>query len=113
MEKLFIKSLNSLKQFSYFLEGTDTFAGFYIGSPPLPENCFSSEGHMVVSVPVVDTIFPAIIDLNSGEVSVQLDLANVQIIDVCGNMVVGLKSTAIEAPSIMVGRSDENWSKLK
>jgi hypothetical protein len=85
-------------------KGTDTFAGFYIGSPTFPENCFTSEGSLVVSVPVVDTIFPAIIDLNSGEVSVQSDLANVQIVDVRGNMIVGLKSTPVEAPSIMIGK---------
>jgi hypothetical protein len=68
--------------------GVDSFSGIF---GDLPKQCFLSNLEIMFTNPLVDTDYPVVVDLQSGNVSVLKDHPHVDILAVGQGFIVGAK----------------------
>ena len=68
------------------VSGVDDFCGIY---SPLPKRCFVSNTEMLFSCPVIDTAYPYVIDIITGDDKIIKNVPNFDVIDVHDGLIVG------------------------
>jgi hypothetical protein len=67
----------------------------------------------LISNPVIETAFPMVVNVRSGDVSVLSEHPHLDVIDVTEGIVVGAKSSTTEPPSIEIGIFNSKEKKLE
>ena len=103
--------MRSVRLFSHFqllsllFSGVDSFSGIF---GDLPKRCFLSNEDIMFSNPLVDTNYPVVVSLQSGNVSVLKDYPHVGILDVAQGFIVGAKRCVLQNWSKMLYRQDHD-----
>ena len=83
-----------------FSIGRDDFAGIYLVGK-FPQRCFVGDDKVLFSCPVVDTLYPVMIDLKRGSVRVFKNFPNLLVLDVSENFFVAAKSSFSHEPQLV------------
>ena len=88
----------------------DEFSGIY---DLLPTRCFISSDEILFSNPVIDTAFPIVVNVRTGNVAVLTKHRHLDVVDVSDGIVVGAKSSTTESPSIVIGKFNSKEKDLE